>query len=114
MTQTVELRPRSSRDRSSLPAPMLGNWQWQVQAACRGLSTDLFFKADDEPRSRKRSKETQAKAVCDDLPGRNEMPRLGDARRRDPRGLGRAVGRGAGRPLELTGGSCLVLRRCWH
>lgn len=47
-----------------MPAPMLGNWQWQVDAACRGLSTDLFFKADDEPRSRKRSRETQAKAVC--------------------------------------------------
>ncbi len=43
---------------------MLDNWQWQVQAACRGLSTDLFYKADDEPRSRKRSRETQAKAVC--------------------------------------------------
>jgi WhiB family redox-sensing transcriptional regulator len=64
VTQTADLRPRSLRDRSLLPAPMLGNWQWQVQAACRGLSTDLFFKADDEPRSRKRSKETQAKAVC--------------------------------------------------
>ncbi len=64
MSGTLDFRPRPPRDGSTLPPPMLGNWQWQLQAACRGLSTDLFFKADDEPRSRKNARETQAKAVC--------------------------------------------------
>jgi WhiB family transcriptional regulator, redox-sensing transcriptional regulator len=58
------IRPVLTRTASALPEPIFDDWQWQVQAACRGLSTDLFFKADDEPRSRKRSRETQAKAVC--------------------------------------------------
>jgi WhiB family transcriptional regulator, redox-sensing transcriptional regulator len=64
VTRMPQNSVRSSRNGSTLPAPMVGNWQWQVQAACRGLSTDLFFKSEDEPRSRKSSRETQAKAVC--------------------------------------------------
>ena len=64
MTRTSNHRGRPTRQAFALPTPLAENWDWQVQAACRGLSTDLFFKADDEPRSRKRSREATAKAVC--------------------------------------------------
>lgn len=64
MTVMAKCRVSSVRDVSALPAPILANWDWQMRAACRGLSTDLFFKSDAEPRSRKHSREAEAKAVC--------------------------------------------------
>ncbi len=64
MTGKSNHRGRPTRQAFALPTPLAEHWDWQVQAACRGLSTDLFFKADDEPRSHKASREAQAKAVC--------------------------------------------------
>lgn len=64
MTGTSHHRGRPTRQAFTLPTPLAENWDWQVKAACRGLSTNLFFKADDEPRSRKSGREAQAKAVC--------------------------------------------------
>ena len=44
------------------------DWSWQVDAACRGLNTDLFFQADHERRSLKHGREAAAKAVCASCP----------------------------------------------
>ncbi len=49
---------------SRLPTPVAENWDWQAQAACRGLDASMFFHPDNE-RGRSRSRrESAAKAVC--------------------------------------------------
>lgn len=40
------------------------NMQWQDQAACKGLDTDLFFHPDGERGASRRERAAAAKAVC--------------------------------------------------
>jgi WhiB family redox-sensing transcriptional regulator len=49
---------------AALPALVSENWDWQVQAACRGAGLDLFFNPDSERGRSKRVREAKAKAVC--------------------------------------------------
>ena len=51
-----------------LSTPVTVDWSWQEDAACRGLSTNLFFQPDHERRSLKRGREAAAKAVCATCP----------------------------------------------
>ena len=51
-----------------LSTPISADWSWQEDAACRGLSTNLFFQPDHERRSLKRGREAAAKAVCATCP----------------------------------------------
>lgn len=39
-------------------------WEWQLDAACAGLDTALFYQADNERGSSVRRREARAKAIC--------------------------------------------------
>ena len=39
-------------DVSRLPGPMIDAWEWQYEAACRDLDTELFFHPEGERGSR--------------------------------------------------------------
>jgi WhiB family redox-sensing transcriptional regulator len=39
-------------------------WDWQLDAACAGLDTALFYQADNERGSSVRIREAKAKAIC--------------------------------------------------
>ena len=39
-------------------------WEWQLDAACAGLDTALFYQADNERGSSVRLREKKAKAIC--------------------------------------------------
>jgi WhiB family redox-sensing transcriptional regulator len=51
-----------------LPPPTVERWDWQLQAACRGMESALFF-APDAERARARTHRIRAaKAVCEQCP----------------------------------------------
>ena len=35
-------------DISRLPKPLVAHWEWQIQAACRGMDTATFFHPPSE------------------------------------------------------------------
>jgi WhiB family transcriptional regulator, redox-sensing transcriptional regulator len=39
-------------------------WEWQLDAACAGMETALFYQADNERGASVRLREKKAKAVC--------------------------------------------------
>ena len=39
-------------------------WEWQLDAACAGMDTSLFYQADNERGASVRLRERKAKAVC--------------------------------------------------
>lgn len=39
-------------------------WEWELDAACAGLDTALFYQADNERGASVRRREQKAKAVC--------------------------------------------------
>jgi len=45
------------------PRPLLSDWEWQEEAACRDLPTEMFFHPDGERGPRRRNRENEAKAV---------------------------------------------------
>lgn len=48
-----------------LTLPLLGNWDWQTQAACRGMEPAVFFYSPDEPAAVTREAQAKrAKSVC--------------------------------------------------
>jgi WhiB family redox-sensing transcriptional regulator len=47
-----------------LPGPSADFWDWQLDAACRGLDTETFFHPDNERGPRRVAREAAAKAVC--------------------------------------------------
>ena len=53
---------------ANLPAEIIGALDWQVHGACRGMSVDLFYNADNERGARKRQRDATAKAVCANCP----------------------------------------------
>ncbi len=53
---------------SRLPKPVIDNWQWQFEGACRSLPTEMFFHPDGERGPRRRARENAAKAVCATCP----------------------------------------------
>ncbi|MCW2528635.1 MAG: transcription factor WhiB [Pseudonocardiales bacterium] len=53
---------------AKLPAIVADNWDWQVEAACRGMSAATFFNPDNERGKSKRLREAGAKAVCATCP----------------------------------------------
>lgn len=55
-----------------LPGPNADVWDWQLQAACRGMATDVFFHPDRERGDARERREAQAKAVCASCPVRRE------------------------------------------
>lgn len=51
-----------------LPEPLTGNWDWQLDARCRHLDSDLFFPCEDEGRGARIRRERVAKRICELCP----------------------------------------------
>jgi WhiB family redox-sensing transcriptional regulator len=50
------------------PRPLAADWDWQYQAACKGMATDIFFYSDRERGPRRARRERIAKAICATCP----------------------------------------------
>ncbi|MFC9556382.1 WhiB family transcriptional regulator [Rhodococcus sp. NPDC056960] len=53
-----------------VPRPCTGQWDWQLEALCRYLDTDVFFARDNESKPARIRRERAAKEICDDCPVR--------------------------------------------
>ena len=51
-------------DARSLPGPFEHAWDWQLDAACRGADSRLFFPPSGRPDSAQREREAEAKRMC--------------------------------------------------
>lgn len=51
-----------------LPEPTTQAWDWQVQAACRGMASSLFFHPWGERGSSREERDRRAKEVCGACP----------------------------------------------
>ncbi len=51
-------------DTRRLPGPNADLWDWQLQAACRGLASSYFFHPEGERGPARARREARAKAVC--------------------------------------------------
>lgn len=47
-----------------LPGPNADFWDWQLQAACRGMDADVFFHPDRERGEAREERELRARAIC--------------------------------------------------
>lgn len=59
-------------DLTRLPGPVAELWDWQLLAACRGLSVEVFFHPDNERGSARAARDDAAKQVCATCPVRVE------------------------------------------
>ncbi|HCK78959.1 MAG TPA: WhiB family transcriptional regulator [Actinobacteria bacterium] len=55
-------------DLSRLPGPNADLWDWQLEGACRGLDSAVFFHPEGERGSARARREANAKAVCATCP----------------------------------------------
>jgi WhiB family redox-sensing transcriptional regulator len=55
-------------DTRRLPAPVTDVYDWQIQAACRGMDSALFFHPEGERGSARSGREAQAKQICAGCP----------------------------------------------
>jgi WhiB family redox-sensing transcriptional regulator len=55
-------------DERRLPAPRVGDWDWQMDAACRGQDTSNFYHPENERGPSRVRREMRAKAVCAGCP----------------------------------------------
>lgn len=69
-----------------LPAPREGDWDWQVDAACRGLDTSNFYHPENERGPSRARRERNAKAICAKCPVINNCLRWALAAR-EPYGV---------------------------
>ena len=60
----VRLPSVSAAISPSWPASRNEFWSWQVRGACRAAGPSLFYSPDGERGSRKRRRESAAKAIC--------------------------------------------------
>lgn len=51
-------------DVTRLPGPNSDFWDWQLDAACRGMDSDIFFHPDRERGASRERRIQSAKAVC--------------------------------------------------
>ncbi|TAM90922.1 MAG: WhiB family transcriptional regulator [Jatrophihabitans sp.] len=51
-----------------LPAPREGDWDWQLNAACRGIDTATFYHPENERGPSRSRREMAAKAICATCP----------------------------------------------
>ena len=56
------------KDHERLPAPLTANWDWQLDAACRGMDVETFFHPLYEARYERSTRVANAKAVCQRCP----------------------------------------------
>lgn len=55
-------------DTRRLPGPNADVWDWQLHAACRGMSSAYFFHPEGERGPARARREARAKAVCSECP----------------------------------------------
>lgn len=55
-------------DTARLPVPNADVWDWQLDAACRGIDSARFFHPDRERGSARERRELSAKALCGTCP----------------------------------------------
>lgn len=55
-----------------LPGPVAEIWDWQLQAACRGQDSGVFFHPEGERGAARARRESNAKAWCHVCPVRSE------------------------------------------
>ena len=51
-------------DVSRLPGPNADFWDWQLNAACRGMDSDIFYHPEGERGPERDKRISRAKAVC--------------------------------------------------
>ncbi|MDU0315557.1 WhiB family transcriptional regulator [Phycicoccus sp. M110.8] len=51
-----------------LPKPLMDNYDWQLEGACRSSSPDQFFFGEAERGKRRMAREAAAKALCATCP----------------------------------------------
>ena len=57
---------------SKLLTPLTASWDWQLNARCRNLDSELFFPREGEERASRLRRERVAKQVCALCPVRHE------------------------------------------
>ncbi len=55
-------------DITRLPGPNADLWDWQIDGACRGVDTAVFFHPDGERGASRAQREASAKAICATCP----------------------------------------------
>jgi len=55
-------------DTTRLPAPLVEHWQWQLQAACQGMDSSLFFHPANERNADREKRISAAKKICRHCP----------------------------------------------
>jgi WhiB family redox-sensing transcriptional regulator len=53
---------------SRLPGPVAELWEWQMEGACRGAETTLFFHPEGERGPARRNRDAAAVAICHSCP----------------------------------------------
>ncbi|TWV44420.1 WhiB family transcriptional regulator [Streptomyces misionensis] len=48
--------------------PLARMWEWQAEAACRGMDSSVFFSPAGERGRARRHREEAARAICDSCP----------------------------------------------
>lgn len=51
-------------DTRRLPKPITQEWEWQLEGACQGLNSSVFFHPDGERGSARTRRADRAKAIC--------------------------------------------------
>ncbi|GAA0503594.1 transcriptional regulator WhiB [Saccharopolyspora subtropica] len=74
-----------------LPKPVGESWHWQLQAACRDVSTSRFFHPENERGSARDNREARAKSICFRCPVIREC-RAHALRAREPYGIWGGLG----------------------
>ncbi|MEU5080771.1 MULTISPECIES: WhiB family transcriptional regulator [Streptomyces] len=52
----------------TMTKPLLSDWTWQADAACRGMDSSVFFSPTGERRRARRQREEAARAICRGCP----------------------------------------------
>jgi len=55
-------------DTQRLPQPLVVHWEWQNQAACRGMDSSIFYHPTAERNAARANRTAAAKAICDQCP----------------------------------------------
>jgi WhiB family redox-sensing transcriptional regulator len=55
-------------DINRLPGAQLDHWDWQRDAACRGMDSSLFFHPPNERDAARDNRAARAKAICRECP----------------------------------------------
>lgn len=53
---------------SRLPGPNADFWDWQLEAACRGMDSEVFFHPDGQRGAARAQREQRAKQICATCP----------------------------------------------